>query len=513
MSFFKKHALLLFLCTIKFVFPFLLEDPSYQLQRDEYLYLEQGNHLAPGYLEVPPLLALLAWVTNAFGASFFWVKFWPSLLGALTLFFTGKMIMDLGGKTTALIIAFLALSTGAYTRVHFLFQANCLDIFFWTLASYFLLRFLLTENKSNLYWLGAGIGLGFLGKYSMAFFAFALVAGLILTKQRKIFLKKDIYIAGLIALIIFAPNLYWQYTHNFPVIHHMKELTETQLEIISPVTFLSEQLLMNFPSFLVLFLALFFLLISKPGARFRIFGWIYISIIAVLLLAKGKGYYALGIYPMLFAFGAFYLEKISSRRKWIAVVNILIMIMLALPIIPLAIATWKPSELKAYYQKTGLDKSGVLRWEDGEDHNLPQDFADMLGWRELAEKVSAQYQKLDDASKKQTLIFCRNYGQAGAITYYGRKYNLPQVTSDNGSFLLWMPDEYHVKKLMLIAEDPPENDDAVLQAFEKVTILDSVADPNAREYRTKIYLFEEPGPKLDSLIKSSVAEMKSKFSR
>src|SRR6476620_7987031 len=86
------------LALIKFALPFFLQHPVYELHRDEFLYLEQGHHLAWGYMEVPPMLSWLSYLTHLFSGSFFWVKFWPSFFGALTLVITCAMVLEMGGK-------------------------------------------------------------------------------------------------------------------------------------------------------------------------------------------------------------------------------------------------------------------------------------------------------------------------------------------------------------------------------------------------------------------------------
>ena len=92
----KEHkALFLFAC-IKFVLPFILQDQYYQPQRDEFLYLAEAHHLAWGFMEIPPLLSVFAWISNLFGESVFWLKFWPSLFGALTYILVGKIILSFG---------------------------------------------------------------------------------------------------------------------------------------------------------------------------------------------------------------------------------------------------------------------------------------------------------------------------------------------------------------------------------------------------------------------------------
>lgn len=130
MTFIYHYRFAFILAGIKFLLPFLLQHPIYEMHRDEFLYLEQGNHPAWGFMEVPPLLSIFSYVTQLLGADFFWVKFWPALFGALNLFIVYMMAKEMGGKIFAQILAGLSMITGAYLRVHFLFQPNFLEYFF-----------------------------------------------------------------------------------------------------------------------------------------------------------------------------------------------------------------------------------------------------------------------------------------------------------------------------------------------------------------------------------------------
>jgi hypothetical protein len=187
------------------------------------------------------------------------------------------------------------------------------------------------------------------------------------------------------------------------------------------------------------------------------------------------------------------------------------MLLLFIPVIPLALPVWKPAQLAAYYKKAGFDKTGFLRWEDLHNHPLPQDFADMISWKEMGGKVAAAYSSIPDSTKHKTLIFCRNYALAGAVTYFGKK--LPQVTCDNASFLLWMPEKYNIKNLLFVGREIPKQDDLVFQQFEKYTVIDSVTTPFAREHGVKIILYENGNNQVNSMIEAGIKEKKDIFRR
>ena len=205
----KTTGLIYLLAIIKFILPYLLQNSYYEPHRDEFLYLAEGYHLAWGFMEVPPMLSIFAWLTHLFGDGMFWIKFWPNLFGALTFIYTAKIVQKLGGSAFAIFLAFLPFVFGVYLRLFFLFQPNTPEVFFWTMIAYSILRYIQTEKNKYLYILGASIGFGMLSKYSVAIYAVSILAGLLLTRQRKIFSNKHLYYAGIIALLIFLPTILW----------------------------------------------------------------------------------------------------------------------------------------------------------------------------------------------------------------------------------------------------------------------------------------------------------------
>ncbi len=510
MAFISKYRIPLLLAFLKFILPYLLQHEGYELHRDEYLYLAEARHLAWGFMEVPPLLSLLAWITHLAGDGFFWVKFWPCLFGGLTVLVICEMVTEMGGRVFAQCLASFCMIAGVYLRIHFLFQPNFLEIFWWSLLALLIIKYVNTHHSYYIILLGIAIGLAWLSKYSIIFFVAGMIAGVVLTPNRKILLQKHIYWAAGLALLISLPNIIWQYNHRWPLVHHMKELRETQLQFVPPSAFLKDQVLMHLPCFFLWMGGLIWLLFFKAGKQYRILAWIYLTVITLLIISSGKNYYSLGAYTMLFAAGGIWLENLTTfRLKWLRYASVMVMLILFIPVIPILLPVWKPDKLAGYYVKSGMDKTGTLKWEDLKNHQLPQDFADMLGWKELAGKVSAMYARLPDSIKTKTMLHCRNYGQAGAISYYGK--GLPQVNTDNASFLFWMPETYHVKNILVVAKHLPDHDDIVFQQFEKYRLVDSISNPFAREFGTKIFLFENANDKANALIELNIRKQKNEL--
>jgi hypothetical protein len=187
------------------------------------------------------------------------------------------------------------------------------------------------------------------------------------------------------------------------------------------------------------------------------------------------------------------------------------MLFILRPALPALVPISTPEKLEKNYMNTGMDKTGILNWENNVRHAIPQDFADMLGWRELAEKTAKAYHRLPDSVKKETILFGDNYGQAGALNFYGRKLGLPEAYSDNASFLYWLPKRFPYRHLLLIDFEPRKNDDLVFKHFESFTILDSMTQDYAREKGLKIMLYKNGDDSLQFVAEEAIRQQKAMY--
>lgn len=500
---------------IKLLIPFVLIHPDFELHRDEFLYLADADHLAWGYIEMPPLLAFLGYISKLFGGSIYTVYFWGGFFGAITVSMVGLIVLKLKGNTTAVFFACLAFLCAGFLRMHILFQPNFLDLFFWTWASYLIICWVNTGHKKYLYWLGICFGLGILGKYSTAFYIISFLLGVVLTNRRKWLLNPHFYFAMLIGVLICLPNLIWQYTHNFPVMHHMDLLTRSQLKHNSRVDFIISQLLFSFASLFIWLGGLLYILFSNEGRKHIIIAIIYMGIISLLLYFNGKGYYAAAIYPTLMAFGGVWFSRVVARKnlRWLKWVAPVLMLAIVIRILPVLLPYRSPEALDTFYRSSFAARTGALKWEDGKEHPLPQDFADMLGWKEMAEKTAKVYHALPDTVKKQTMVYGDNYGEAGALNFYRKPLGLPEVFSDNASYIFWVPDSFNYKYFLFVCDELPEADDEFFNHWGKMEIKDSVTNKYAREYGTRIILYSQPDDSARILAEYSTLRDKRKFGK
>lgn len=491
----KRKALILSgFIIVKFILQYILISPEYDLHRDEYLHLDQANHLAWGYISVPPVTSWIACIIKLFGNGFFWVKFFPALFGALTIVITWKIIEELKGNLFALVLGSLAVLVSAILRINILFQPNSFDIFFWTLLYYTLVKYISTTNSNWLLATALTAAFGILSKYNIIFLLAGLLPAFLLTEHRKIFWNKKLYIGIGIVFIIILPNMIWQYQHNYPTIHQLQELAKTQLVNVNRMDFIKEQFIFFISSLVIILAAFIAFFVYPPFKKYRLFFWSYTITLSLFIFLKAKSYYAIGLYPVLIAFGSVYLEKVLATgwRKYIRPVVIISVVGLSIPFILIGFPFRSPAQIQKNSQR--YKDLGLLRWEDGKDHPLPQDFADMIGWSDLAKKVDSTYSKLAD--KTHTLVFCDNYGQAGAINYYSAFKNINAV-SFNADYINWIPLDKEIKNVILVKE---ANDDDSTRTKEK-PLFDSVFlagendNPYSREQGTKIFLLQ--GAKTD----------------
>ncbi len=497
---------------LKFSVAFVLIHPAFELHRDEFLYLADARHLSWGYIEMPPMLALLGRISIWLGATEATVYVWGGLFGAATLIITGMMVMKLGGNRFAVFIACLSFLCSGFLRMHVLFQPNFLDVFFWTWASYLIVRWIQTDSVKYLYWLGVCFGLGMLGKYSMAFYILSFGLAVLCTSKRKWLSRPSFYYAMALGLLIFLPNLLWQIRHHFPFMHHMDLLAKQQLQYNSRMDFIVNQLLIAFPCCFVWLGGLAYLLISKSGRKYIAIAIIYIGIISILLYFNGKGYYAAAIYPSLIAFGSVWMDKLVSRKswRWVAYAGPAFMLFITWRILPMLLPYQSPEKLAAYYPQHAISKPALI-WEDHREHALPQDFADMLGWKEMTEKTARIYLALPDSVKQTTMVYGDNYGQAAAMAFYGKKLGLPEIYSDNASFAFWLPDQFNYKHFLFVCAELPEADDAFFHHWGKTEILDSVTNPLSRQYRNKIIFYSNPDDSVKILAEKATLKEKLEF--
>ena len=503
----KKTLILIGFILLKFVLQYVLISPEYDLQRDEYLHLDQAHHLAWGYLSVPPVTSWISYIIFSLGNGLFWVRFFPALFGALTLLVVWKTIESLKGNLYALVLGATCIVFSSLLRINMLYQPNSLDVLCWTGFYYVIIQYFSTEKPKWLFIGAIVFAFGFLNKYNILFLFIGLLPALLLSSQRKVFVERKLYLALIAGLLLILPNILWQYNNHFPIVHHMKELSATQLVNVDRIGFLKEQILFFIGSFFVIIAALYALLFHKPFTRFKFFFASLIFTLVIFMYFKAKAYYAIGLYPVYIAFGAVFLSQIlqTGWKRYLKPVFIIIPLLFFIPMYNLSF----PNKSPEYFIKNPekYKKLGMLRWEDGKDHDLPQDFADMLGWKELARKTDSVYALIPN--KKETIVLCDNYGQAGAINYYTKKGI--KAVSFNADFVNWFDLDIQYKNLIRIKnhEEKSTEFQETSPFFQTSAIAGEITNKYAREYKTTIFVFTNAKININKRIEAEIKQEKN----
>src|ERR1700726_1099887 len=287
--------------------------------RDALYYLACSEHLAWGYVDQPPLIVFIAWVTrHSLGVSLPALLWWPAMAGAARIIATAAFARELGANKfgTALAAALAATPAVWYVNDH-QFAMNAFEPLFWIGCAFAVVRMIHTNNPRWWIVFGASAGLGLENKYSIAAFAFFLLAGLLLTPQRKFLFSPWILAGGFVALLLFLPNLLWNIQHHWPFLELMINIRASGRDVVlSPTTFLAQQILVMTPATLPFWLGGLWFYFSTVGKQFRVFGWTFIFTLGFFLLAHGKNYYSAPVYPLVLAAGAVAAEKFLSKKHF-----------------------------------------------------------------------------------------------------------------------------------------------------------------------------------------------------
>lgn len=462
-----------------------------EYHRDELLYFSLSNHLDLGYASVPPLISWLAFIMKgALGFSMFSVKLLPALLSGLFVYLASLITKELGGDRFAQILTAVALTCTPFVlRAFILFQPVCFDVFFWTLIYYLVLKFINSNQNKWLYYLGGIIGVAILNKHLVLLQVMSLIAVLPFTKYRSLFQARSFYICLGLAILVASPNLIWQMTNDFPLFSHMAALNENQLQNVEKSAFMLDQVFMFYSSFILAVIGFVFLFYYRKSSQLWLFSLSALFVLVALLLLRGKSYYSAGIYPILICSGSVFIGSLL-KELWSRILLIALITLLIVPLVPVGIPILPSKKLVTYFDRLedfGIDIGRIH--ENGKKYPLPQDFADMTGWNDIAAHAKKAFDMVED--KSSCAIYGENYGIAGAVTLINHKHGLPEALSFSDSYRYWAPRRFEpdLTSLIYINDELGANVEAL---FEEILVVGQIDDPLSRQYGVTIYLCKKP---------------------
>lgn len=438
--------------------------------RDEMYYLVAAQHPAFSYLEFPPFVALVAGVSRAvLGDSVLAIRLLPAIAGVIIILLTANMAAVLGGGAAAQVLAAVAVGLGpVFIGSSGLLTMDPFDQLWWSLLAWVLMRMIRDEQPQRWLVAGAVIGIGLQTKLTIAFYVLALLAGLLLSSNRKLLFNRWLVFGGLIALVIISPYLTWQAAHGFPVVEYTRNYSGGKTFQATPPEFFLQQVLATGPLALPLWLGgLYFLFFVKEGKPYRLFAWAYVFLFVLFMLQRAKFYWLSPAYPALLAAGACGLQHLIDSRPrlgWLQPAYASILGLMGLLMVPFTIPILPP---EAFIRLNGMiGGAGEVKQESLTSSELPQNFADRYGWREMVAAVDEAYRALTPEEQSKACILTKNYGEAGAMAYYGGDLGLPRAISGHNSYYLWGPEGCTGE--VMISVGRPLRD--LSDAFESVTL-------------------------------------------
>jgi hypothetical protein len=384
---------------------------GYGFHRDELQFLDDARHLQWGFVAYPPLTSFFGRMAIAlFGISPQVLRLPAAVVNAVSLVLAGLMARELGGGRGAQVVALL-LSFPLAVTFSSVLQYNTFDWLAWSVLILSTAHVLRTGDERYWVWAGVGVGLGELSKYAIAFALVSLLAAIVLLpSQRRHLRNRWFWMGALAAVVIAAPNLIWLAQHHFITLQmeHFIHLRDVRLGRAKG--YYTDQI-----KFMMLGLpfAVGGLVALVRSARFRLLSAFWVGPFVLLALAKGRGYYLLPAYPVLYAAGAVGLERwLGTRAR--AVRGVVYGAVVAAVLVECGAIAWS-------YLPIWRPGSAAWNWQMKNN----SDMANEVGWPELVAEVAAVRDGLSPAERSQYAVLAENFGDAGAIELYGPKFGLP----------------------------------------------------------------------------------------
>ncbi|HTP87654.1 MAG TPA: glycosyltransferase family 39 protein [Bryobacteraceae bacterium] len=407
---------------------------------DELYFLACSRHLAWGYVDMPPLVPGIVWLTRTLlGDSLAAIRVPAMLAGAATIWLAGRLARELGGGRFAQALAALSVlvAPSLLSMTHYV-SMNAFEQVLWLGFAFAVARIIRTGNQKLWLWVGLIAGIGLNNKYSILFLGIGITVGLLLTPARAAFAKPWIWLGAAIAFALIVPNLAWNVRNHFPFLELMANIRRTNYNMsFTPLQFFGIQVTFLLPFNLLVWLpGLCWYLFAAEGRRWRALGIAWIVIAAIMFLPNGKPYYLLPAYPMLLAAGGVALEKWLARPRlaWCRSTLVWTLVCAGISALPFALPVLPPELYVRYSGWMHFSPPVIIRGQFGQ---LPHFFADQFGWPEMAAAVARAYNGLPAEERAKTAILAQRYGEAGAVDLFGERQGLPAAICGHQNYYLW----------------------------------------------------------------------------
>ena len=457
----------------------VLANGHYGIFRDELYFIVCGQRPDWGYVDQPAVVPLLAAASHAiFGDFVLGFRLLPALVMTATVALTAEFTHLVGGDRFAQWLAGLCVLLAPVFLIHgVLFSTDMFQALTWLALGWVLVR--LEQTGDERWWLAFGgiVGFSLNTKYLVAFYLVALAVGLLATSRRKSLASPWFYLGTLLAVVMVLPNVLWQQAHGWPFLDLGKAASGGKNIEMSPLEFFLQQVLLTGPPIALVWLCGLWAGLARPKYSVaRAFPIAWLILLLVFDASHGKTYYPAAIYPTLLAFGAQRIEawvnNAVARQTILTGVALLgcLGAPITLPILPL-------EDFIRYQKAIGFAPSTGERQELG---ILPQYYADMFGWREMAEKIATVYRELPPEDRARAVFYGENYGEAAAIDVFGPRLGLPPAIGGHNNYYLWGPRGHDGSVVIIIGGSTKH----YAELFRSTEVVGRIDTPYVMPYET-----------------------------
>jgi Dolichyl-phosphate-mannose-protein mannosyltransferase len=468
--------------------------------RDELYFIACSKHLAWGYVDQPPMVALSARLAAPAHYELLALRALPILASAATVYLVVRLARELGGGAFAQTLAGAAtLLLPAYLLLGNTLTTSSFEPLFWTLILYLAIRIVRAPSVQRpSFWLALAVAIagGAYAKYSIALPVAGVTVGLLASPQRSALRSPFPLYALAIAAALVTPNLLWQAAHGWPIIEVLStDIThrpafqnglalETYGLASNAVRFALEQILYTNPLAAPIWIAgaiAPFYVAALRDLRFVTIAYVFVFVAAVALDAKG--YYIVGSYATLLALGAVYFEMGAPALRRVALAALVFVGIVAMP---LSLPVLPVDALIGYERFLGLTgRAGTPA------HLVQPLYAEEFGWRRLAHDVATVYFSLPASVRPRTAVYADTYGDAGALDFFGPNYGLPPAISSQNNYYLWGTRGYDGSTLIAVGAT---RIDLLRRYYRHVVLVGTSVEPYKWivEGPAPIYLCRDP---------------------
>ena len=490
---------------LQFVLTLWTSHVGYGYFRDEFYYIACGRHLAWGFVDHGPIVAVQARVGELlFGDSVFAIRIFSAVAGAVMVFLTGVIAWAMDGRRPAQALAmFGVIVCPQYIGTDGYLSMNSFEPVFWMICALALLMMLRRASERR-WWIvfGVAAGVGLLNKPSMAFFLVAVGVGLLVTSQRKVLFSRWAAVGIALLILIALPNVVWQVHHHWPTLEflHNGQIRHKNVAL-NPLQFLLAQVSTMQPvNSLIWITGVVSLLRAKSIRDGRWLGIGYVVFFVAMAGMHAKDYYLAGIYPAPFAAGAIAWERKFANSGGVVRNRVVafpvfegVLLVTSVLILPMASPVLRP---EAWIRYTSAMHLHGDKMETSATGPLPQFYADRFGWDQLTNDVVSTYRSLSKEDQKQACLVMTNYGEAGALDLLGRKMepSLPPAIADQNSYWDWGTHGCNWQVVIFVGDATLEEMNA---RYESVQLVGHLDDPYAMPFEHKpVYLARRRKPSM-----------------